>query len=138
MPMSPLLKAMNSSTIDIDFSLSPEPTKYADVLPDRCVEHHHWKEAMDDEMRKVSFSRLLIHITLTKLLVVHKDTLQLFLSVCAAESLSIYQADVKAAFYRLISRRKFMFKPLPSSQGIILRPLQVKRKFWSLQRLFMV
>jgi hypothetical protein len=30
--------------------------------------------------------------------VVHKDTLRLFLSVCAAEDLKVFQADVKAAF----------------------------------------
>ena len=44
--------------------------------------------------------------------VVHKDTLRLFLSVCAAENLRIYQADVKAAFLQApLTERIFMKAP---------------------------
>jgi hypothetical protein len=44
--------------------------------------------------------------------VVHKDTLRLFLSVCAAQNLRIYQADVKAAFLQApLSERIYMRAP---------------------------
>ena len=44
--------------------------------------------------------------------VVHKDTLRLFLSVCAAKNLRIYQADVKAAFLQApLSERIYMRAP---------------------------
>lgn len=44
--------------------------------------------------------------------VVHKDTLRLFLSVCAAQNLQIFQADVKAAFLQApLSDRIFMRAP---------------------------
>jgi hypothetical protein len=44
--------------------------------------------------------------------VVHKDTLRLFLSVCAPENLRIYQAQVKAAFLQApLSERIYMRAP---------------------------
>ena len=42
--------------------------------------------------------------------VVHKDSLRLFLSVCAAENLKIYQADVKAAFLQAPLDEKIFVK----------------------------
>jgi len=130
-------KVLNSSAIDIDFSLSPEPTKYADILPDRCVEAEHWRGAMDDEMRSMERfgvykrvpksaargrqilgcrwvykrkvnkfgqvcryrARLVAQGFLQRAFdsyqpdetyspVVHKDTLRMFLSLCAAEETS--------------------------------------------------
>ena len=132
-------KVPNSSAIDIDFSLSPEPTKYADILPDRCVEAEHWRGAMDDEMRSMERfgvyrrvpksaargrqvlgcrwvykrkvnkfgqvcryrARLVAQGFLQRAFdsyqpdetyspVVHKDTLRMFLSLCAAEDLEVY------------------------------------------------
>ena len=43
----------NSTCINMDFSLSPEPTRYQDVQPEVCDEHAEWKAAMDDEMRSM-------------------------------------------------------------------------------------
>mgnify|MGYP002631971453 FL=1 len=155
-------KVLNSNTINIDFTLSPEPTKYADVLPDVCVEHSDWRAAMDDEMksmerfgvyrrvprsaakgrqvlgtrwvykRKVNRfgvvnryrARLVAqgfrqkafdsyHPDETFSPVVHKDTLRLFLSLCAAENLSIYQADVKAAFLQAPLKEKIYVRAPP-------------------------
>ena len=45
--------------------------------------------------------------------VVHKNTLRLFLSVCAAENLSIYQADVKAAFLQAPLDEKIYLRAPP-------------------------
>ena len=43
-----MAKVLNSTGINIDFSLSPEPTRYQDVQPEVCDEHAEWKAAMDD------------------------------------------------------------------------------------------
>jgi hypothetical protein len=44
--------------------------------------------------------------------VVHKDSLRLFLSVCAAEDLRVYQADVKSAFLQApLSEKIYMRAP---------------------------
>ena len=67
--------------------------------------------------------------------VVHKDTLRLFLSLSAAEDLQVYQADVKAAFFRRLSRRRFTFAPLQAILQLILP--QVKTKYSNCQRPFM-
>jgi len=132
-------KVLNSSAIDIDFSLPPEPTKYADILLDRCVEAEQWRSAMDDEMRSMERfgvyrrvprsaargrqilgcrwvykrkvnkfgqvcryrARLVAQGFLQRAFdsyqpdvtyspVVHKDTLRMFLSLCAAEDLEVY------------------------------------------------
>jgi hypothetical protein len=50
--------------------------------------------------------------------VVHKDTLRLFLSVCAAENLSIYQADVKAAFLQAPLEEKIFLRAPPGYDDV--------------------
>ena len=45
--------------------------------------------------------------------VVHKDSLRMFLSVCAAENLRVYQADVKAAFLQAPLDEKIFVKAPP-------------------------
>ena len=37
----------------ISFQISPEPTRYDQVLEDVCPEHREWKESMDEEMRSM-------------------------------------------------------------------------------------
>ena len=155
-------KVLNSSAIDIDFSLSPEPTKYADTLPDRCVEAEHWRGAMDDEMRSMErFSvyrrvpksaahgrqvlgcrwvykrkvnkfgqvyryraRLVAQGFLQRAYdsyqpdetyspVVHKDTLRMFLSLCAAEDLEVYQMDLKSAFLQAPLKESIFLRAPP-------------------------
>ena len=48
-----MAKVLNSSGINIDFSLSPEPSRYEDVMPEVCAEHASWRAAMDEEMRSM-------------------------------------------------------------------------------------
>ena len=50
--------------------------------------------------------------------VVHKDSLRLFLSVCAAENLKIYQADVKAAFLQAPLDEKIFVKSPPGYDSV--------------------
>jgi hypothetical protein len=45
-----MAKVLNSSTINIDFSLEPEPVRFQDVQPEVCAEHERWREAMAEEM----------------------------------------------------------------------------------------
>ena len=45
-------KVMNSSKIEIDFTLSPEPTRYEDAMDSE--ESADWRRAMDDEMSSMS------------------------------------------------------------------------------------
>jgi hypothetical protein len=140
-------KILNASSINIDFSLSPEPTRYEDVMPEVCPEHASWRAAMDEEMRSMDrfgvYNRVprsaakgrqilgcgwVYKRKVNKLgevvryrgrlvargcsqrpfdsfdpdhtysPVCHKDSLRLFLSVCAAESLQVRKCDVTAAF----------------------------------------
>jgi hypothetical protein len=44
-------KVLNSSGMNIDFSLSPEPARYEDVMPEVCPEHASWRAAINEEMR---------------------------------------------------------------------------------------
>lgn len=155
-------KVLNSSTVDIDFSLSPEPTKYADVLPDRCVEAEHWRSAMDEEMRSMErfgvfrrvpksaaqgrqilgcrwvykrkvnklgqVSRYRARLVAQGFLqrafdsyqpdetyspVVHKDTLRLFLSLCAAENLQVKTLDIKTAFLQSYLKESIFLRSPP-------------------------
>jgi hypothetical protein len=155
-------KVMNSSSVNIDFSLAPEPTRWEETLPEVCSESEKWKEAMDDEIvsmtkfgvyrrlprsaagnrqilgcrwvykRKVNKhgvvvrhrARLVAQGFLQKPYdsfnpdetyspVVHKDSLRLFLSVCAAENLRVYQADVKAAFLQAPLEEKIYVRAPP-------------------------
>lgn len=50
--------------------------------------------------------------------VIHKDTLRLFLSVCAAEDLQIYQADVKAAFLQAPLEEEIFIRPPPGYSSV--------------------
>ena len=50
--------------------------------------------------------------------VVHKDTLRLFLSVCAAENLRVFQADVKAAFLQAPLEEEIFIKAPPGYDSI--------------------
>jgi len=47
-------KVLLSSSIDIDFSLPPEPTSFRQVQPDVCPEAESWRKAMLDEMNSMS------------------------------------------------------------------------------------
>ena len=49
--------------------------------------------------------------------VVHKDTLRLFLSICAAERLRVHQADVKAAFLQAPLKEKIYVKAPPGYES---------------------
>ena len=48
----------------------------------------------------------------------HKDSLRLFLSVCAAENSKIYQADVKAAFLQAPLDEKIFVKSPPGYDSV--------------------
>ena len=50
--------------------------------------------------------------------VVHKDTLRLFLSVCAAEDLIIYQCDVKSAFLQAPLNEKIYMRAPPGYSSV--------------------
>ena len=50
--------------------------------------------------------------------VVHKDTLRLFLSVCAAEDLIIYQCDVKSAFLQAPLNEKIYMRAPPGYTSV--------------------
>ena len=133
-----MTKVFNSTSLKIDFSLAPEPTRFEEVQPEVCAEHDRWKNAMDDEItsmvkfgvyrrvfksdtggrqllgcrwvykRKIgkdgAVTRYRARLVAQGYLqrpydsfipeetcspVVHKDSLRLFLSVAAAESLMV-------------------------------------------------
>ena len=50
--------------------------------------------------------------------VVHKDSLRMFLSVCAAENLRVYQADVKAAFLQAPLDEKIFVRAPPGYDSV--------------------
>jgi len=50
--------------------------------------------------------------------VVHKDTLRLFLSVCAAQNLRIYQCDVKSAFLQAPLNEKIFMRAPPGYTSV--------------------
>jgi hypothetical protein len=50
--------------------------------------------------------------------VVHKDTLRMFLSICAAENLRIFQADVKAAFLQAPLDEKIFLRAPPGYKEV--------------------
>jgi hypothetical protein len=153
-------KVLNSSSIKIDFSLSPEPQQYWDAV--NSSESQSWRQAMNDEMESMIrfgvFNRVqrtvakgrqilgckwvykrktnkqgIVYRYRSRLVcqgfrqkpfdsfqpdetfspVVHKDSLRLFLSVSAAENLTIYQADVKAAFLQAPLKEKIYVKCPP-------------------------
>lgn len=64
--------------------------------------------------------------------VVHKDTLRLFLSVCAAEDLSIYQADVKAAFLQAPLDEKIYLRAPPGYECV--DPSTGEEQIWELSK----
>ena len=47
-------KVLLSSSIDINFSLPPEPTSFRQVQPDVCPEADSWRGAMAEEMDSMS------------------------------------------------------------------------------------
>jgi len=156
-----MAKVLNSSGINIDFSLSPEPSRYEDVMPEVCAEHASWRAAMDEEMRSMErfgvYNRVprsaakgrqilgcgwVYKRKVNKLgevvryrgrlvargcsqkpfdsfdpnhtysPVCHKDTMRLFLSVCAAENLEVRKCDVTAAFLQAdLDEKIFMRMP---------------------------
>jgi hypothetical protein len=144
-------KVLNSNIDEesrkIDFSIAPEPIRFAQVQPEVCAEADQWKSAMDEEM--YSMTKYEVYQYVPKSLakgrqilgsrwvykrkvgkdgkvyryrarivaqgyrqtpydsfdpdetyspVVHKDTLRLFLSVCAAKNLQVFSCDISAAF----------------------------------------
>jgi len=163
-----MAKVLNSTGINIDFSLSPEPTRYEDVLPEVCDEAPQWRAAMDEEMRSMerfgvfrrvprsaARGRQILSNTwvykrkLNKLgevyrhrarlvargflqrpydsfnpdaissPVCHKNSLRLFLSVCAAKNLKIYQADVKCAFLQAPLEEKIYMRMPPGYSDMV-------------------
>ena len=64
--------------------------------------------------------------------VVHKDSLRLFLSVCAAENLKIYQADVKAAFLQAPLDEKIFVKSPPGYDSV--DPETGEENVWELSK----
>ena len=155
-------KVLNSTTLEIDFALSPDPLKFEEVLPENCPESDQWFEAMQDEMKSMERfgvfkrihrsearghqilgcrwvykrkfnrfgqvtryrARLVAQGFLQRAYdsyqpdelyspVVHKDTLRMFLSICAAENLRVYQADVKAAFLQAPLRETIFLRCPP-------------------------
>jgi hypothetical protein len=159
-------KVLNSSSINIDFSLSPEPTRYEDVLD--CDERDSWRKAMDEEMK--SMERFQVYNRVPRSAakgrqilgcgwvykrkvnklgevvryrgrlvargcsqrpfdsfdpdhtyspVCHKDSLRLFLSVCAAENLQVRKLDVTAAFLQAELDEKIYMRMPPGYSSTI-------------------
>ena len=150
----------STSSVNIDFSLSPEPLKYDEAID--SGECDDWKKAMDDEMKSMHlfgvFSKVPksaargrqilgckwvykrkinrfgeVNRHKARLVaqgfaqreydsfnpeeitspVAHKNSLRLFLSVCAAENLRIFQADVKNAFLQAPLAEKIYMRAPP-------------------------
>jgi len=161
-------KVLNSSSMNIDFSLSPEPSRYEDVMPEVCPEHASWRAAMDEEMRSMERfgvynrvprsaakgrqilgcgwvykrkvnklgevvryrSRLVARgcsqrpfdsfdPNHTYSPVCHKDSLRVFLSVCAAENLEVRKCDVTAAFLQADLEEKIFMRMPPGYSSFI-------------------
>jgi len=161
-------KVLNSSGINIDFSLSAEPSRYEDVMPEVCPEHASWRAAMDEEMR--SMERFCVYNRVPRSAakgrqilgcgwvykrkvnklgevsryrgrlvargcsqrpydsfdpdhtyspVCHKDSLRLFLSVCAAENLEVRKCDVTAAFLQADLKEKIFMRMPPGYSSTI-------------------
>ena len=68
--------------------------------------------------------------------VVHKDSLRMFLSVCAAENLRVYQADVKAAFLQAPLDEKIFVRAPPGYDSV--DPVTGEPMVWDCQSLFTV
>ena len=45
---------LNSTTMQIDFSFAPEPTRFSQIQPDVCSKHAEWRGAMDDEIESMT------------------------------------------------------------------------------------
>jgi hypothetical protein len=45
-----MMKVFNYTSLKINFSLAPEPTRFKEVQPEVCAEHERWKNAMNDEI----------------------------------------------------------------------------------------
>jgi hypothetical protein len=159
-------KVLNSQTLQVDYSISPDPLKFEEVLPDVCPESNEWFEAMRDEMKSMERfgvykrvhrsaaqghqilgcrwvykrksnrfgvitryrARLVAQGFLQRAYdsfqpdelyspVVHKDTLRMFLSLCAAENLQVFQADVKAAFLQAPLRETIFLRCPPGFES---------------------
>ena len=55
-PQHQFQKVLTSRTVNIDFSLAPEPIKYDEAIDSgECTE---WKKAMDDEMKSIHLFRV--------------------------------------------------------------------------------
>jgi hypothetical protein len=64
--------------------------------------------------------------------VVHKDSLRMFLSVCAAENLRVYQADVKAAFLQAPLDEKIFVRAPPGYDSV--DPVTGEPMVWELSK----
>ena len=64
--------------------------------------------------------------------VVHKDSLRMFLSVCAAENLRVYQADVKAAFLQAPLDEKIFVRAPPGYDSV--DPVTGEPMVWKLSK----
>ena len=64
--------------------------------------------------------------------VIHKDSLRMFLSVCAAENLRVYQADVKAAFLQAPLDEKIFVKAPPGYDSV--DPMTGEPVVWELSK----
>ena len=153
-------KVLSATSVDIDFSLPPEPTRFDQAAS--SDEKDDWIKAMDEEIASMAKfgvfkrvrrsaargrqilgarwvykrktnrfgkvyryrARLVAQGHLQKEYdsfnpdelyspVAHKNSLRTFLSLCAGESLSVHQADVKAAFLQAPLREKIYLRAPP-------------------------
>ena len=64
--------------------------------------------------------------------VIHKDSVRMFLSVCAAENLRVYRADVKAAFLQAPLDGKIFVKAPPGYDSV--DPITGEVMVWDLSK----
>jgi hypothetical protein len=173
-------KVFNSESLEIDFSIAPEPTRFEEVQENVCPDHKLWKEAMDDEIlsmnkfgvfkkvprsaagkRQILGCRWVYRRKRNRLgevtryrarlvaqgyrqrpydsfdpdatfsPVVHKNSLRLFLSCCAALNLKIYQCDVKSAFLQAELAEPIFMAPPP---GYALKMSSGDTEIWLLTK----
>jgi len=130
------------ATINIDFSLAPEPTRWEETLPEVCSESEKWKEAMVDEI--VSMTKFGVYRRLPKSAAgnrqilgcrwVYKGRLTNTVWLFAIALALWYQADVKAAFLQDPLEERIFVRAPP---GYSSKAANRGRRYLSFQRPFM-